>query len=102
MDQLLSTFGRYHLEMTSITHAEDTDPPKVIERIKEIIISDGDHDEDMFSLGAYLEALREEREAVCQELHVVDTGPWSFDESVTKLRAEDGPINWLLCAIPST
>ena len=100
MDQLLSTYGRYHLEMTSVTHQEDTDPPNVIEKIKEIIVSDGDDDEDMFSLGAYLEALREEREALCEELHVVDTGPWSFDETAAKLRQSDGPINWMLCAVP--
>lgn len=82
-----------------VTHLEDTEPLKVIDMIKEVIVSDGD-DEDLFSLGAFLEALREEREAVCEEMHVVDTGPWSFDETVSKLRQEDGPINWMLCAIP--
>lgn len=97
MDQLLSTFGRYHVEMTSVTHLEDAEPELVIDKIKEVIISDGDDDEDMFSIGAYLEALREHQEEVCKELGVVDTGPWSVDETISKLRQEDGPINWLLC-----
>ena len=99
MDKLLSSCGRYHLEMNSVTRQEDTEPELVIEQIKEVIVSDGD-DEDLFSLGTFMEALREEREEACQAQNVVDTGPWSFDETVSKLRQEEGPINWMLCAIP--
>ena len=67
--------------------------------IQEVSPFQGD-DEDLFSLGTFMEALREEREEACKAQNVVDTGPWSFDETVSKLRQEEGPINWMLCAIP--
>ena len=40
MDKLLSSCGRYHLEMNSVTRQEDTEPELVIEQIKEVIVSD--------------------------------------------------------------
>lgn len=91
--------------------AEQTEVDFVVEAIKAVIVSDGDDDsESMFSVAAFLEAVKEEAEAA-KEQHQsprkqaepaadVAAVPYiDFNESVAELRKQASPRNWMLCAL---
>ena len=106
MQELMRPFS---LEL-SANGPEDTEVDTVVEHIKSVIVSDGEDDgESMFSVAAFLEAIKEEAEAA-QAQHAPEPAPApapaptavpyiNFEESVAELRQADSPRNWMLCAL---
>jgi hypothetical protein len=108
MQELMRPFT---MDMTA-NSTEETEVDLVVDAIKAVIVSDGDDDgESMFSVAAFLEAIKEEAEAAkaqheppAKAAQPEPAGakvvPYiNFDASVAELRQESAPRNWMLCAL---
>lgn len=108
MDSMQRLLSPYQIQLHA-SRSEEVTPEVIIDRIKRVIVTDGDFSDkaemDIFSIENYYQALAEEdaraKEFFASEVveESVQFGDGSFDGGVRALRGQ-GPINWVVAALP--